>query len=318
MTQSLDQALSGFNPTLPLGVALSGGADSTALLAACAEKWPNQITALHVNHGLQEAASTFEAQCVALCARLSVPLRVARIHAGHAAGESPEDAARRARYRTLVDLALADCAHDAIHSIAIAQHANDQAETFMLALSRGAGLAGLSGMAPLWVRDGITFYRPLLGVTTVELRAWLKQRNLPYCEDPTNEDARFTRNRIRRDLMPAFLAAFPQGLDTVARSARHAAQGQEILEEVGRDDWQSAAVEGVPQLKLLQSLSPSRQANALRVWLKTTYGVIPSHAQLSELQRQIAACRTRGHRIHIKVATGFVERNRLGLNWYNP
>ena len=318
MTQSLDQALSGFKPTLPLGVALSGGADSTALLAACAEKWPTQIIALHVNHGLQEAASTFEAHCVALCARLNVPLRVARIHAGHMAGESPEDAARRARYRALVDLARTESAREAIHSIAIAQHANDQVETFMLALSRGAGIAGLSGMAPLWLRDGITFHRPLLGVGSAELRVWLKQRKVPFCEDPTNGDARFTRNRIRRDLMPAFLAAFPQGLDTVARSARHAAQGQAILEEVGRDDWQGAAVEGVPQIKLLQGLSPSRQANALRVWLKTTYGVIPSHAQLDELQRQIAACQTRGHRIHIKVGTGFVERNRLGLNWYNP
>ena len=318
MTHSVDQALRAFKPQLPMAVALSGGADSTALLAACAEKWPNQVTALHVNHGLQAAASTFEAQCVALCGQLKLPLRVAHVQVVRAAAESPEEAARRARYGALVGLTRIEAAQTAIHSIAIAQHANDQVETVLLALSRGAGLAGLSGMAPVWVREGITFHRPLLNVAAADIRAWLAVRALPFCEDPTNVDVRFTRNRIRHDVMPALLGAFPQALDTLARSARHAAQGQEILNEVGLEDWQGAAVDGVPQIKQLQLLGPSRQANALRVWLKTAYSVIPSQAQLAELQHQIGACRTRGHRIHIKVGTGFVERLRLGLTWYNP
>ena len=98
MTQSLEQAMCAFRPTLPLGVALSGGADSCALLALCARRWPGQVVALHINHGLQSAAAEFEAHCEALCAALQVPLRTKSVKAFHAAGQSPEDAARIARY----------------------------------------------------------------------------------------------------------------------------------------------------------------------------------------------------------------------------
>ncbi|MFM2049513.1 MAG: hypothetical protein RL682_4, partial [Pseudomonadota bacterium] len=128
-----------FQPELPLGVALSGGADSTALLTLCAAKWPGQVVALHVNHGLQPAAVLFEQHCKRLCIRLHVPLRNYQAEAKNAPGQSPEDAARIARYKALRALALAESAQPAIKSIAIAQHADDQVETILLALSRGAG-----------------------------------------------------------------------------------------------------------------------------------------------------------------------------------
>ena len=319
MTQSVDQAVDGFNPALPLAVALSGGADSVALLLACANKWPGQVSAVHINHGLQAAASLFENHCRALCMQLNVPLQVQKVDASKKTGQSPEDAARQARYMAFSSLALVEYEGFTIKSIAIAQHADDQVETLLLALSRGAGLAGLSAMPAYWRRDGLDYYRPLLGVAGADIRTWLAQRGVPFIEDPTNRDERFTRNRIRARLTPALRAAFPQFLDTFARSATHAAQAQQLMDEVAVQDVQAVArsSDGLPHIKALQILSRARQANVLRYWLKHSVQVIPSTAQLSELLDQVKDCTTRGHRIQIKVGHGFVQRSIDVLAWYN-
>ena len=143
----------GFNPVLPLAVALSGGADSVALLVACAQKWPEQVVALHINHGLQAAADSFEAHCRALCLQLNVPLRVQQVDAGKQPGQSPEDAARQARYKAFRALALVDTTQPTIRSIAIAQHADDQVETLLLALSRAASARAWRTGPPARHRD---------------------------------------------------------------------------------------------------------------------------------------------------------------------
>lgn len=173
MTQSFDAAMRAFAPPLPLAVGLSGGADSSALLLACARRWPGQVQAIHVHHGLQAAADDFERHCIALCARLAVPLHVQRIDARPARGASPEDAARRARYQAFEVVAKVSQAQAAIQSIALAQHADDQVETLLLALSRGAGVAGLAAMPAHWQRGGLHWYRPLLRVAGPEVRAWV-------------------------------------------------------------------------------------------------------------------------------------------------
>jgi tRNA(Ile)-lysidine synthase len=309
-----------FHPALPLAVAFSGGADSTALLLACADKWPGQIVALHINHGLQAAASTFEEHCRTLCDQQQVPLRVQQVDARHTSGQSPEDAARQARYKAFSALALMENAQAAIKSIAIAQHADDQMETLLLALSRGAGLAGLSAMPAHWQRDGLDFHRPLLSVSRDDIRAWLAHRGADFVEDPTNQDERFTRNRIRAQILPALQAAFPQFRDTFARSASHSAQAQRLLDEVAEQDMAlvGRSGDGMPLVKPLQTMSRARQANVLRYWLKSRFQVIPSAAQLTELLDQVAVCVTRGHRIHIKVGQGFAQRSGEVLTWYNP
>jgi tRNA(Ile)-lysidine synthase len=305
LAQGLSEALDAFSPGLPLAVALSGGADSSALLVACVAKWPGQVVAIHIHHGLQAAGNDFERHCVALCAGLEVPLAVERVDAGHAPGESPEDAARKARYGAFSAVVHREWPERAIKDIAIAQHADDQVETMLLALSRGAGLPGLAAMPARWSRDGITYYRPLLEVPGACLRAWLIERQVTWMEDPTNTDERFTRNRIRARLLPALQAAFPQFRKTFARSARHAAQAQELLQELASQDL--VVVGMPPAIKALQALSPPRQANVLRHWLLQCQAT-PRAAQLDQLQQQIAACKTRGHRIHLKVATGYVTR----------
>jgi tRNA(Ile)-lysidine synthase len=320
MTQSFAEAIRQFEPALPLAVAFSGGADSTALLVACAAKWPGQVIAFHVNHGLQVAAATFEQHCRATCEQLDVPLIVQVVDAKHTQGQSPEDAARQARYKAFTALARMEYAQAAIKSIAIAQHADDQVETVLLALSRGAGLAGLAGMPAHWQRDGLSFHRPLLSVGGAALRDWLGQQGVSFVEDPSNQDERFTRNRIRARLLPELQAAFPHFRDTFARSASHAAQAQELLLEVAIQDLQAVCRgdESTPVIKQLQGLTRARQANVLRFWLKQCHGTVPSTAQLSELLSQIAACTTRGHRIDIKVGQGFAKRHGPVLTWYNP
>jgi tRNA(Ile)-lysidine synthase len=317
MTQALEEALRDFDPALPVGVALSGGADSTALLSMCARRWPGRVVALHINHGLQAAAKDFQVHCERLCAELQVPLHIKNVNAMNEAGQSPEDAARIARYRGLVELAGEG---EVVRSIAVAQHADDQAETLLLALGRGAGLAGLSAMPAHWVRDGIDFYRPLLAVPGAVIRAWLEQEQLAFVTDPTNADVRYTRNRIRNKLLPALENVFPSFRETFARTARNAALAQELLDEIAAQDLQKVLRErdGRPCIQSLQQLTHPRQGNVLRHWLKTRFGVIPSAAQLLELQSQIAACTTRGHRIQIKVGSGFVERRWEVLDWYNP
>lgn len=316
---SVAEAMARFNPGLPLGVALSGGADSTALLVACARRWPGQVHAIHVNHGLQAAASDFEAHCQSLCAKWSVPLRVQRVDARPQRGDSPEDAARRARYAAIEAAALADSESDAMENIAIrhlalAQHADDQVETVLLALSRGGGLPGLAAMAPFSERAGLHWHRPLLEVPGAQIRSWLQAEGIGWIEDPTNADQILTRNRIRHQLMPALGRVFPGFRETFARSARHAAQAQDLLVDVAASDLQSMGIP--PSIKGLQAMSRARQSNALRHWLKQQHQTAPSEAQMTELLSQVAACTTRGHAISIKVGRGMVVRDgdRLGFH----
>ena len=311
MAPTLEQALADFSPGLPFAVALSGGADSTALLLACAERWPGQVRAVHIHHGLQEAADGFESHCQLLCARLNVPLRVRRVQAGHAPGQSPEDAARRARYAALAEVVQAEWPE--VHDVVLAQHADDQVETLLIALSRGAGLPGLASMPAQWQRLGLNWHRPLLCVPGSALRAYLRQKDQPWVEDPTNADEQFTRNRIRARVLPVLQEAFPAFRETFARSVAHAAQAQEVLQEVAEQDLAQVGVP--PQIRAVQGLSRARQALVLRHWLRLHHSTTPSAAQLNELLNQVAACTTRGHRLHLKVGRGHVVRQGDALGW---
>jgi tRNA(Ile)-lysidine synthase len=292
-----------------IGVAYSGGADSTALLFAATAFWPGQVQAIHIHHGLQTAADDFVRVCESTCKALGVPLHVLRVDASHASGESPEDAARKARYTALA----AEAVRQQLGCVLLGQHADDQIETLLLALSRGAGLPGLSAMGERFERAGMVFCRPLLQTAAAGLREWLVRTGHAFVDDPSNADERYTRNRMRARLLPALADAFPQFRETFARSTRHAAQAQAVLDEVAAEDLKH--VGSPPSIRLLQLLSAARQANVLRHWLLTAHQATPSAAQLDQLQGQIAACTTRGHRIHLKVASGHVTRSGAFLAW---
>lgn len=303
--------LTGAAGSRPWAVAYSGGADSTALLLTASALWPGRVQAFHVHHGLQAAADAFEAHARQFCATLGVPLQVAHVQAGHQTGQSPEDAARQARYQSLALLAQANGAV----CVLLGQHAQDQVETMLLALTRGAGLPGLAAMPEQMERHGVSFGRPFLTVNGQTLRDELAAQGVAYIEDPTNTDESYTRNRIRARLLPALEQSFASYARTFARSARHAAQAHVLLEEVAEQDLQVAG--NPPRIKALQALGRGRQGNALRYWLRQGWKASPSEAQLTALLDQLAACTTRGHRIHLKVAGGFVVRSGEVLH-YTP
>lgn len=291
----------------PVVVALSAGADSMALLHAAAQVWPQQVQAIHVNHGLQAAASDFEGLAQSACRALSVPLHVERVLAHAQPGESPEAAARQSRYAALTRKALQLQAA----VVLLAHHAQDQSETVLLALSRGAGLPGLSGMAPLFERHGAHFARPWLEISGVALRDWLQAQAIAYAQDPTNADVHYTRNRIRHQVLPAWRQAFEAADEMLARSARHAAQAQGLLQELAAQDL--ALLGNPPHIKSLQALGTARQGNVLRYWLAHSHHTQASDAQLQALLQQVAACTTRGHRIELKVGHGQVLREGVAL-----
>ncbi|MFM7332228.1 MAG: tRNA lysidine(34) synthetase TilS [Brachymonas sp.] len=324
----------------PYVVAYSGGADSTALLLMALEAAPDKdkhgVSAVHVHHGLQAAADDFALHAQAFCSERNVPLTVLRVNATAAAGQSPEDAARKARYRAISEYFLkqkqqfpgTESAQSATDlgvlspTVLLAQHADDQVETLLLALSRGAGVDGLAGMAAQFERHGVQWARPFLMpeyfMGSQQIRAWLAQRGLAarqpgsanlgqgWVEDPTNQSLDFTRNRIRAQLLPALAQVFPQYRETFARSARNMGQAGELLAQ--NATVLIAAVGLPPRIKALQGLPKAQQANYLRHWLKTQHATMGSEAQMNELLDQVAACTTRGHRIQIKLGAGFVLR----------
>ena len=294
-------ALRGLALPLPVAVAFSGGADSTALLMAARQVWPGRIHAIHIHHGLQARADDFERHCQAVCNELDVPLHVLRVKAGHRAGESPEDAARKARYTALAQTA----ASLGMQAVLLGHHADDQVETMLLALSRGAGLPGLAAMPKCFERHGMSFWRPLLGIAAKPLREWLAGQGQAVIDDPTNADIAFTRNRIRHEILPALDRSFPHFRETFARSARHMAQAQELLTELATGDL--SRLGNPPLIVELRRLSRARQANVLRHWLRTACDAAASTAQMEELLDQVEACTTRGHAIGMKVAAGRVE-----------
>jgi tRNA(Ile)-lysidine synthase len=296
-----------------LAVAYSGGADSTILLIETKKKYPDQTIAFHIHHGLQAAADGFVTHCQLFCDAIKVPLHVTYVNAKHAAGESPEDAARGARYEALIELAKSKGVVASGGKVLLAQHADDQVETLLLALSRGAGLGGLSAMPAAFERGGVQFERPMLDRRAADIRASLKRDGISFIEDPTNTDKAFTRNKIRLDVLPALEAAFPRYAATFARSISHIANANDLLADLAGIDLQAIGIP--PRIKDLQHLPRNRQANAIRYWLKSEHGVTPSTAQLSELLKQMMACQTRGHQVHLKVATGFVSRHQAVLSY---
>nr|WP_287183076.1 tRNA lysidine(34) synthetase TilS [Rhodovulum sp.] len=214
IARALEAALSASCPgDAPLGVAVSGGGDSVALLLALAGR---RVHAVTVDHGLRPEA-TAEARFVAeICARLGLPHETLRWRGWDGQGNL-QDAARRARYRLIADWA----AGQGIGRVALGHTRDDQAETVLMRLARGAGVDGLSAMAPARDALGVTWLRPFLGLSRADLRAFLTERGQGWIEDPSNEDARFDRVQARRAL--ASLA--PLGITAEGLAATAARMG---------------------------------------------------------------------------------------------
>lgn len=301
-----------------VAVAYSGGADSTCLLIEEARLRAGVMApghdgstravlhAFHVHHGLQPAADDFEAHATSFCQALALQwptaLSSVRVNVALPPGASVEAQARDARYDALADMAV----EHGVATVLLAQHADDQVETMLIALCRGAGVAGLAGMPEEFEHRGIRFARPLLDVSGSSMRSWLAHCRIPFVEDPSNADERHARNRLRRRVMPALEAASPSFRSTFARSARLMHAAQTLIDELAHEDLERVGTP--PVIRRLQALGEARQANVLRLWLRAQHRTTGSEAQILELVRVVARCTTRGHAIHLRVGRGHVER----------
>jgi tRNA(Ile)-lysidine synthase len=253
-------------------VALSGGLDSTVLLHLLASLAQREalppLTAIHIHHGLQAAADAWPAHCRELCAALSVPLQVEHVQV--VIGASLERAARAARYAAFAARLGSD------EVLLAAQHRDDQAETLLFRLLRGAGVQGLAAMPASRALGAGQLVRPLLDCSRAELLAYAGEHGLAWVDDPSNTDERFSRNYLRRQVLPALLSRWPQASANMARSAAHLSEAGQLLDELAQQDVAAAEVPGefawlgLPSLALpaLRGLSEPRQRNALRYWLR--------------------------------------------------
>ena len=268
-------------------VAFSGGLDSTVLLhqlAQARELLPISLSAIHVHHGLSSNATAWARHCRQVCAGLDVPLRVRRVEVNRAPRTSLEEEARRARYA-----AFAAAKTDVI---GVAHNADDQAETILLQLLRGAGPKGLAAMPPLKAlsTNGLSrifLWRPLLECTRAELAAYAHQHNLTAIDDESNADERFRRNYLRHRVMPLLAAGFPAATATLARAARHQAEASDLLDALADADLALAERAGGLHAETLKQLGDARCKNALRRWLDRAGLRQPSEARLNALKKAL-------------------------------
>lgn len=259
-----------------VAVAFSGGRDSLALLHATANAAGElglQVVALHVHHGLLAEADAWVASADRLCARwrrsgLPVRLRWARIESAPGAGDSTEAWARRERYRALTRLATEEGAG----LVLLAHHRRDQAETVFLQALRHAGPRGLAAMPTSALRDGITFARPWLDQPRDAIDAYVRRHRLAPIEDPSNQDARWARNRLRLQVWPVLSAAFEDAEVALAAVARRAQEADAALAELARQDLAEATAGASLSVARIGALSFARQGNALRAWLADRLG----------------------------------------------
>ncbi len=268
-------------------VALSGGVDSSVLLDAL-HKLPLKIPirAVHINHCLQADAEEWVVHCQRLCESQNIPFETHKVDASAATGESPEAAARQARYRVLEKiLGSEEC-------LFTAQHQDDQAETVILQLLRGSGPAGLVAMPEITRFAAGWLARPLLASSRSEILQYAMDNRLQWIEDKSNANLDFDRNYLRAIVMPALQERWPAASKTISRSAGLQGQALELLEEIGEQDLQRALCQmhagtlSVPALKLLSTV---RVRNVLRHWIAQHHLSTPTAAQLEQVLEILSA-----------------------------
>lgn len=263
-------------------VAYSGGVDSHVLLHLLAthrsKLGERTLTAVHVDHGLSPASSEWGAHCQRVSNELGIRLISLNVDARPSAGESPEAAARRARYRALASL-LRDG-----DILITAHHRDDQAETLLLQLLRGAGPNGLAAMPVCAPLGKGRLLRPLLQTERADILRYAESHGLGWIEDGSNFDRKLDRNFLRHDILPRLRTRWPGLAKNLSRSARLCAEAAGCLDALADRDL-AAASERVDRLDIpaLRSLNESRQRNALRRWLQRLQLPLPSASHLDHI-----------------------------------
>ncbi|MFV8782103.1 tRNA lysidine(34) synthetase TilS [Microbulbifer sp. SA54] len=293
-----------------LWVGYSGGLDSTVLLhLLAAEGIP--VQALHVHHGLSRHADAWQAHCAEQARALGVPFTACAVEV--AAGDGGvEQAARNARYRAFAEvMAPSD-------TILLGHHGDDQVETFLLRLLRGAGVDGLSSMRAFrQFAPERALLRPLLGCSRAQLESYALQQGLQWIEDDSNSDLKFDRNYLRSQVVPALAARWPV-VPLLARAAENLQESAGLLEEVAGEDGARCdrRIERVGQsidLESLRGLTRARQKNLLRFWIRSISGRGPESAQLDQVLGQMDAAEDAVPQVELANLVARRFRNRLYL-----
>jgi len=272
-------------------IAYSGGLDSHVLLHLCARLKAQSpelaFQAVHVHHGLQQDADAWSEHCAAVCRELDMPHLSLKVDARARPGESPEEAARSARYAAIkAHLAPGD-------SVLAAQHRDDQAETLLLQLLRGAGLAGLAAMPAIAPLEPGFLLRPLLGFAREELRRYAQANQLRWIEDPSNQDSAYDRNFLRNDIIPRLEQRWPGLKKNLARSAGHCAEAQQLLDDLAADLCRSALHPDGASLSVvkLRAFKPADQRLVLREWMRARGFRMPSQAVVERIRQEALPAR---------------------------
>jgi tRNA(Ile)-lysidine synthase len=282
----LDGPLAGFLSASHWYLGLSGGVDSTVLLHLLI-RWRRscpqapELTALHINHGMQSAASEWQSHCEWVCRLLRVPFiaRRVEVHPGSGGGEA---AAREARYAVFEELLEDDA------TLFLGHHLDDQVETFFLRLLRGAGVQGLAGVPAERPLGRGRVVRPLLQVTRAQLEAYASQHGLSCVEDPSNADTALDRNFLRAELLPLLAERWPGYRRTVSRASEHMAVAAATLEELLPLPETVFSALGDPGLPLTALLGKrDAAAQAMRAWLQSQGLPAPDQSALEEFLRQL-------------------------------
>ncbi len=258
-------------------VAYSGGLDSHVLLhslAAVRDRLPvEKLCAVHVNHGLSPAADEWAEHCAAVCNKLNISCRILHVNARPGKGESPEAAARNARYQAIASLL------ERRDGLLTAHHQDDQAETVLLQLLRGSGPRGLAAM-PRWDVFGAGWRgRPLLDFRRGELQAYAQSGRLCWVEDESNRDTGIERNFLRHEVIPLLRSHWPVLGKTLSRVAAHCAESADLLDQLAVQDLVTGS-EGELSIGRLKMLDTARQRNLLRYWIRKSGLPLPDTVHL--------------------------------------
>lgn len=275
-----------------LVLGFSGGLDSTVLLHALAQACPDfslPVLAVHVHHGLSPHADDWVQHAQSVCAELGIPLQVCRVQV--LPQGSVETAARTARHAAFARVLQEGDA------LMLAQHQDDQAETLIFRLLRGAGVRGLAGMAavsrfPLAPGVFVPQWRPLLGLSRQALQQWAEARGLRWIEDESNQDTRHARNFLRHEVMPLLRTRWPLATATLAATALRLREADTLLTELAAElASQSVDMQQRLYIPCVLALSPARQRLLLRYWLQEQDFLMPPEDMLERIRAEMMSAR---------------------------
>jgi tRNA(Ile)-lysidine synthase len=307
---SIVSALADFSPLNHIFIGYSGGVDSHVLLHVCAmlPEFKSKIIAVYIHHGLQKEADDWAIHCQKIAENLNVKFLVVRVNAQSNNGESPEEAARNARYNAFQNLIAEN------DVLLIAQHREDQLETVLLQLFRGSGLKGLAGMPEKIPFGKGNLVRPLLNISKETINAYALENELVWIEDPSNQSSIYDRNFLRQEIIPQLKQRWKSLDKTVARTATHCAEAEILISKMTQTEFETVfnADDETLNIPKLLTYSPTEQRLILRQWFEVLDLKMPSQDFVQRILKEVVGAKSDRHPIlHKKGVTVCRQKMKL-------